>query len=145
LIQRAGCTGALELPGQRAEILIRGQDRSRRKVAPHQRRGTAVFVPPLDPGILERPFLPLARCSRVRRQHRTTGGGAQLPGRLASGRADDGLLHRSRMLIAEPGDLIGDHHGTGQVDVAGGERPAGQGQAAQRDGEAEYLVRGPPG
>jgi hypothetical protein len=49
------------------------------------------------------------------------------------------------MLIAEPGDLVGDHHGTGQVDVSGSERSAGQGQAAQCDGQAEHLVRGAPG
>jgi hypothetical protein len=49
------------------------------------------------------------------------------------------------MVIVKPGDLIGDHHGAGQVDVSGSERPAGQGQAAQRDGQAEHLVRGTAG
>ena len=58
---------------------------------------------------------------------------------------DDSLFHRGRMFIAEPRDLIGDHHGAGQVDVPRGERSAGQGQAAQRDGQAENLVRSPPG
>jgi hypothetical protein len=68
-----------------------------------------------------------------------------LAGGLVPGRIDNGLLHGCRVLVAESGDLIGDHHGAGQVDVPGSERSAGEGQAAQRDSQAEHLIRGAPG
>jgi hypothetical protein len=42
-------------------------------------------------------------------------------------------------------DLVGHHHGPGQVDVPGGERLAGQRQAAQGDGKIKHPVRGAPG
>jgi len=65
--------------------------------------------------------------------HGTAGGRSQLPRCLARCGAGDDLIHGGGVPIGEPGDLVGDHLGAGQVDVAGSQRGAGCGQPAERD------------
>jgi len=103
-----------------------------------------MLVPAFDPCILLGALLAPARGAGIGGQHRAAGGGAQLPGGLARRRTGDGMLNRNRVIIAEPRDLVGHHHGPGQVDVPGGERLAGQRQAAQGDGKIKHPVRGAP-
>src|SRR5262249_17182394 len=141
-VHSAGDTGGLKLPGQGGEVLIGGQDRRGGKVASRQGGGPGMLVPALDPGSLLGALLAPPGSAGSGGQHRAAGGGTQLPGGLAWRRTGDVMLNGSRVLVIEPRDLVGDHHGPGQVDVPGGERLAGQRQTAQGNGKIKHSVRG---
>ena len=134
-----------ELFGEGGEVGVGGQHRGRGQVPPSQRGGPGGLGPAFDPGLAQGLFLAPAGGGGVGGQHRAAGRGAQLPGGLAGGGADDRLLHRGGVLAGEAGELLGDDLGAGRVDVPGGQRGPGGGQAAQRDGELQDAGGGPPG
>jgi hypothetical protein len=118
-------------------VLVSGDHLSRGQVTARECRRSGMLVPALHAGFPLRLLLPLPGSTRIGGENRPAGRRSHLRGGLPRRSNQDVSFHVGRVVIAEPGRLVGNNGHPGQIDHPGSQRSGGQGQPPQRDRQVQ--------
>ncbi len=127
LVGGAGQPCGSQPTGKGGNVLVSGDHGSRGQVSARECRGAAVLVPTLHAGFPLRLLLSLPGGARIGGEYRSAGQRSHLRRGLPRRSNQDVSFHLGRVVIVEPGHLVGNDGHPGQVDHPGSQRPGGQG------------------